>query len=105
RIVGGRGGGIVFADMRGALETSAARPLKDGRKTFGWSLVFGSVNADAYDILVRMCEDVVKHAFRHIDAELAIDRRNEPRTHRKITVRCRKAIDEPCELRLVRHAV
>ena len=46
-IVGSRGGGIVFADMRRALEPGAARPLKDGREAFGRALIFGPVETDA----------------------------------------------------------
>jgi hypothetical protein len=91
--------------MRGALETCVARPLKDGRESFGRSLIFGPVDADANDVFVRMREDVVEHAIGHRDAELAIDRRNEPRTHRKVTVSRRDAFDESFELRPIRHAV
>ena len=49
-------------------------------------------------------EDVIEHAFGHRDAELTIDRRNEPRTHGKATLRRRDALDESGELRLIRHA-
>ena len=52
-----------------------------------------------------MPEHVVEYALGYIDAELAIDRRNEPRTHGKVPVRRGDALDESCELRLIRHAV
>ena len=105
RIVGGGGGGIVFADMRCAFEPGAARPLKDGCEAFGRSLVLRPVDTNANDVCVRVREDVVEHAFGHRDAELTIDRRNEPRTHGKVTLRRRDALDESGELRLIRHAV
>ena len=60
--------------MRGALEPGAARPLKDGRKAYGWPLVFGPVEPETHDQLMRMHQDVIEHALGERDAKLAIDR-------------------------------
>jgi hypothetical protein len=91
--------------MRGALESSAARPLKDRRKALGRALVFGSVEPEAYDPLMPVRQDVVEHALGHCDIELAIDRRNEPRPHPKVLVRRREALDKAGELGLIRDAI
>jgi hypothetical protein len=72
-------------------ETCVAHPLKDGREAFGWALVFGPVDADANDVCVRMCEEVVEHAIGHSDAELAIDRRKS----RALTAKSRCAAVMP----------
>src|SRR5262249_44832143 len=62
-IVRSRGGGIVFTDMRRALEPGAACPLKSGREALGRALIFGPVEAEAHDPFMRMREDIVEHAL------------------------------------------
>ena len=64
-----------------------------------------ALDTNADHVCVRVREDVIEHALGHRDAELTIDRRNEPRTHGKVTLRRRDALDESGELRLIRHAV